>query len=376
MNVHRVRLREIPPFIRESLFKGEEFLFCTESIISKCVTGKVKRSYLVWDILYYLTWFIVLMVPPNVVLPIFTSSNWALFAIPLSMIPFFLGTYLLRPMASKHDSHFLALTNYRILQNLSFYGFDFVSLPYTNVEMREWKSDGLKFWFTPNRDLNGRRAHIQVSGLSEDEKRKIQKLFLEGKARDLSAFQPSTALTPNFEIEKEIGYLIQEHLPFLYYFKLSRISCPHPWINVFALGLSAVLLLIAAGPGVMMGLGMSGRPVWLPIVIIIAVWLLIMLLMMFSIKLHFAITEKGLLNIETGLRGTHIKTLGFDKVYPIYTERRDTKKVQFLYFSRTKSNWFQSFGGFELCGLQIIEREEIIFRKYLDTLKHTGADAV
>eukprot|EP01112_Ceratiomyxa_fruticulosa_P012021 TRINITY_DN3308_c0_g5_i1.p1 TRINITY_DN3308_c0_g5~~TRINITY_DN3308_c0_g5_i1.p1 ORF type:complete len:372 (+),score=39.63 TRINITY_DN3308_c0_g5_i1:690-1805(+) len=352
-----------------NLFNGEKILFSQKhSRISTC-----------WDVLFYVALLAVVIqiAPLLTVLPgLFHRYEWTLFASFLGLAFTVAVFYFRKRIMYKCCSNLFVLTNYRILQKVGLLGV--VSLPYTNVEMREWKEDGLLFWFTPNRDSNGGRAHIQVSGLSEDEKCKVQELFFEGKARDLSGFQPLSTLTPNYEVGKEIGHLLQEHLPLLWYYKLPLASYFHPWLKVFALGLCIVCTLIVAGPGVTMTFGVwSGASLWLPCVIFIGIWLLIVMLVLFSTRVHFAITEKGLLKIKTDIIGACIESLGFDKVYPIYSFMNASQSNGWLddYTTDIRSHSFQSIDGLELCGKEIVSQEEVIFRKYLDTLKD-GANVV
>eukprot|EP01112_Ceratiomyxa_fruticulosa_P012017 TRINITY_DN3308_c0_g2_i1.p1 TRINITY_DN3308_c0_g2~~TRINITY_DN3308_c0_g2_i1.p1 ORF type:complete len:378 (+),score=49.93 TRINITY_DN3308_c0_g2_i1:737-1870(+) len=337
-----------------NLFKGEKILFTQkDTAISKLLFNLAVD-------------FVLFCIIPELIVYFVTVGHYERFL----FIIMFVCAYLTISFYYRRKFTFsstLVLTNYRILSQISF---DIVSLPYTNIEMKEWKNDGLQFWFTPNRDSNGGRAHIEASGLSEEEKRTVQELFFEGKSRDLSDFQPSVTTSPNYECkDKEIVHLVQDYLPFLWYYKLPRWSDCFPWTKVFILGLSVVFFLLAIGPGIIMLSGMHGLPIKVLSAIIVIVWFLIVLIVAFTTRVYFAITEKGLLRIETSLRGSRVQSLPFDKVYPIYSEmsslfQQNKQRTP----AHIRSHYLQTFGNFEVSGTEIIAREEIIFRKYLDTL--------
>jgi len=90
-------------------------------------------------------------------------------------------------------------------------------------------------------------------------------------------------------------------------------------VEVFLWGLCIVLFLIGVGPAVMLILSVDSFSIWLVSTIIVGCWLLALLFFVFWRQLYFAVTDKELLTIETGIRGNCIQTISFDKVFPMYS---------------------------------------------------------
>jgi len=290
----------------------------------------------------------------------FLYSTIAVF-LPIFCFSFYLGVYRTR-------AKWFFLTNYRIA--MSFTASSIVSIPYTNVEMRDWNDDGLQFWFTPNK--TGGCPHISVSNLSVDEKRKIQELFLQGQARNLDDFTTFSYCNQNFECMNPVAHLVQDKLPFLWVYKPSRYSHHCLWVKVFSWGLCSALFLIGVGPAVMFILGVDSFSIWLVSVIVGGCWLFALLFSVFFRQLYFAVTDRELLTIETGIRGNHIQTISFDKVFPMYSSRNPLHPLQSDNESAITRHSFQTPNGLTIFGPNKLIREEIIFRKYLDTLKGTS----
>eukprot|EP01112_Ceratiomyxa_fruticulosa_P012020 TRINITY_DN3308_c0_g4_i1.p1 TRINITY_DN3308_c0_g4~~TRINITY_DN3308_c0_g4_i1.p1 ORF type:complete len:198 (+),score=27.88 TRINITY_DN3308_c0_g4_i1:841-1434(+) len=190
--------------------------------------------------------------------------------------------------------------------------------------------------------------------------------------------------SPKYECSKEIASLVQNHLPFLWERKLPRYSTFYPWAKVLAFGFPVMCFLIAVGPGLLLGIEVSPFLQWLLTIIIIAAWLFSTILAAFcSARYYFAITEKGLLKIEKGWRGARVQSLPFGKVYPISTgaQHKTVERIPAVPDEPVVGkdivnlrHRFPEHEGFFLAGsaYELIQREEIIFRKYLDTLKEVN----
>eukprot|EP01112_Ceratiomyxa_fruticulosa_P012689 TRINITY_DN3528_c0_g1_i4.p1 TRINITY_DN3528_c0_g1~~TRINITY_DN3528_c0_g1_i4.p1 ORF type:complete len:378 (-),score=49.36 TRINITY_DN3528_c0_g1_i4:43-1176(-) len=359
---HKVQVVE---FFKGNLWNGETILF---------IQKKPQSSGDGYFLLCSLPVLISAVIPPLLLYyAIKPSEEWMFFLMMLSMAPAFFTLYFTsRIFESTVVFKMLALTNYRILV-LS--DRTMISLPYTNVEVKDWQKDGLQFWFTPNKHEKGRYAPVEVLGLSNEEKRQVQELLLQGKCQDLSSFQPSVP-SPKWECDNKIAQIVNDHLPFLWECKgLPLLSFYHPWTKVFVWGFVIVYFTIGIVPGIMMGFAVSEFLQLLFTVISIAVWLFMVLWVMFYTQHYFVITERGLLKIETGLNGTIVQSIAFDKVYPIFSP-----SVYFLNFQsghklnlsqKVQHNFQTPSSGFFISG-EVSDRflrGEIIFKKYLDTVK-------
>eukprot|EP01112_Ceratiomyxa_fruticulosa_P016462 TRINITY_DN4983_c0_g1_i1.p1 TRINITY_DN4983_c0_g1~~TRINITY_DN4983_c0_g1_i1.p1 ORF type:complete len:380 (-),score=35.13 TRINITY_DN4983_c0_g1_i1:225-1364(-) len=351
-----------------NFFNGETIQFIQKQAYSP---GMINQGFI------YVVWTIcTIVLIANIIITVNIIPHWALCTIALVVAFIVMSFYLTYTFAfDELASKALALTNYRILLLSEGTWVKIVSLPYSNVEMEEWKEDGLKFWFSPNKFENGGRPHIKILGLSAEEKLRVQELFLQGKTRNLSSFKPLSPLSPKYECSKEISHVVQDHLPLLWEHKLSDTSPYSIWVKVLILGFLIASFLIGGVPGVMLGMGYNTLHICIVTAIIVLCWVLAIIFVRYSRTGYFAITENSLLKIELRWRGTCVESLPFHKVYPIFN-------WSVYYFTRANEqngsrtnydlkHYFPTAKGFFIAGPSsgIVQREEIIFRKYLDTLK-------